>query len=142
MSIQSVREALQAFHSTIDGVQRAPVEPQPVINAADCPFVLVMPEQADWTRHASRWTEVRRTWLVEVFVRPIAKGKLGDGVDATEQLLEAFGQAYMTDAGLTLNDEVAHTGDVSDEGVMVGEFAGVKYHGFKLRVVVTEKRSL
>lgn len=143
MSIATVRTALQEFNAAIDGVKRAPIEQQTVINSADCPFVLAWPEQAEWTRHSGAWSEVRRTWLISVYVKPLAQGRgIDDGYVKACELLEAFGQAYMSDDGLTLSGAVAHVTDVTDEGVMVGEFAGVKYHGFKLRAVVTEKRSL
>jgi hypothetical protein len=113
------------------------------LNTADLPLVAVWPGEATWQLAAMGLKRQERTYIVRVFVRPVAQDIPGPdpGYDDCVTLLEAFGQAYQDN--LSLAGAVDNISAVKDSGISGGAmeltWAGTAYWGFVYRVTVVEK---
>jgi len=103
--------ALQILHAGINGVASAPTAMPSNLDQIDLPIALVWPGEATWTLHAIGLHHQDRTYIVRVFVAPVAQGVAGpdEGYQECMTLMEAFGQAYIDDP--TLGDVVDHIED-------------------------------
>jgi hypothetical protein len=104
---------------------------------------LVWPGEATWNMQAIDLKRQERTYIVRVYVQPVAQGVAGpdQGYQACVAMIEAVGRAYLGD--LTLGGAVDHIAGLRDSGVSGGGFelqwGGVPYWGFVYRVTVVEK---
>jgi len=135
--------ALQILHAGINGVASAPTAMPSNLDQIDLPIALVWPGEATWTLHAIGLHHQDRTYIVRVFVAPVAQGVAGpdEGYQECMTLMEAFGQAYIDDP--TLGDVVDHIEDIADSGVSGGGmelgWGNTAYWGFVFRIRIAEK---
>lgn len=145
MSVSATVTALQTLHATISGVKSAPAHMPSNLNTTLLPIALVWPGEAEWRLAAMGLKRQERTYIVRVFVQPVAQNVAGPdaGYDACVTLLELFGQAYQDN--LTLAGAVDQIAAVRDSGISGGAmeltWSGVPYWGFVYRVTVVEKTS-
>ena len=143
MTVSTTLTALQAKHLAITGINSAPTAIPGNLDGVRLPVVLVWPGEATWDMAAIGLRRQDRTYIVRVYVQPVAQGVAGpdQGYQACVALLEDFGAAYMAD--LSLGGAVDHISAVQDSGVSGGGFelqwAQVPYWGFVYRVTVVEK---
>lgn len=136
MSITTVMTTIQTFNKTITGVVTAPATPpgQP-LNTADLPEVIVLAGPSQWLSDSfgNAGDEDRRTYIVRVYVKPVADDKAGQGYIDALVLLERFKTKYLADR--TLGGSVFHAWTMADSGVQ-GDLAWdmVAYHGFTLTI--------
>lgn len=138
--------ALQSLHQSIPGVASAPTTYPASINSADLPLVLVWPAEGEWSQGAmNAQRRLDRTYRVQVFVSALGQQELDEALQASIDLLDAFGEAYLNPDNFTLlNGAVQATiktgvGDIADGGVAVLAYAGTEYQGFEYRLTVYEK---
>lgn len=137
MSISSIVAALQAKHALISGVTSAPATYPASLNAVGLPCALTFPGPAVWDEQTVGHMEQKRTFIVRVYVAPIAQGLgVDQGYQACLTLLESFGQAYQSDR--SLGGAVEDVFKVEDDGVQVYPFAGADFHGFEFRLSIIE----
>lgn len=145
MSVATTLTALQALHSGITGITRAPTAMPSVLNTSDAPIVLVWPGPATWRLQALGLKRQEREYIVRVFVQPVAQGVAGpdDGYQRCVTLLELFGQAYQDN--LTLSGAVDNIQAVTDSGVSGGGFELLwgqdPWWGLVYRLTIVEKTS-
>ena len=145
MSVVATIAALQTAHAAITGVGSAPTAMPSNIDQVTLPSALVWPGEATWQMQAIGLKRQERTYIVRVFVQPVAQDVAGPdaGYQACAGLLELFGRAYLTD--ITLAGAVDHITGLRDSGVSGGGFelmwGQVPYWGFVYRVTVVEKSS-
>ena len=146
MSISTVIDAVQTIHGNITGITSAPTALPGALNTSELPFVFTWPGPAEWNKYSSTTANHIRTYIVRVYVWPVAQG---EGVDEGYQdclpLLQAFGEEYLSD--ITLGGAVEHIGTgtalepptCSDTGVTVLDYAGIDYHGFEFTFMAKEQ---
>ena len=143
MTVSATVTALQTLHASISGVAEAPTAMPSNPDQVRLPCALVWPADAEWHMQAIGLKRQERTYIVRVFVQPVAKGIAGpdEGYQACITLLEDFGAAYLAD--ITLGSAVDNIRAISDSGVSGGGFelvwGNVPYWGFVYRVTVVEK---
>ena len=143
MSISGVVTALQEIHAAISGVKTASGTMLSSLNTADLPLVAVWPGEAEWGYAAMDQLRQKRTYIVRVFVRPVAQDIPGPdpGYNDCVALLQAFGEAYKA------NSHVADKADivwpVKDTGITGGAmeliWGQTTYWGFVFRIQIEEK---
>ena len=144
MSILTVWDALQGIHRTVAGIRKASEKMPAKLNTDDLPFAHMRIDTGEWER-VSDFSLQFRTFVVTVFVKPVAQGKLDDGLKVSARLLQALGEVYLSD--ITLGGAVQHMGrgarwappTMEDSGVMVYTYAGTDYWGFEYRITVKEQ---
>lgn len=143
MSIATTVTKLQALHLTVSGIKSAPTTMPSSLNTAVMPIALTWPAESKWKLQALDLNRQDRTYLVRVYVQPVAQGLAGidDGYQKCVTLLEAFGQKYLND--MSLGGAVDHIASIADSGVIGGsqELIGskVEYWGFVFTLTITEK---
>lgn len=138
--LQTIIEAIQAVNATIAGVKTAPTAMPASLNAADLPCALVFVGDFIGTQQAIGMSRCNETFLVRVYVRPIAQGQgIDQGYQEMLVLLQAFIDKYHTQQqGGMFGDKVENIGDFSGSAMPL-MFAGTLYHGFEIRLEVVEK---
>lgn len=145
MTVLTTLSALQTVHLAVDGIESAPTAMPGNLDQVTLPVALVWPADATWDMQAVGLKRQERTYIVRVFVQPVASGIAGPdaGYQACASLLEKVGAAYLAD--LSLSGAVDHISDITDSGVSGGGFellwGSVTYWGFVYRVTVVEKSS-
>lgn len=144
MTIATTITALQAVHAGISGVTRAPTTLPNALQTADLPTVVVWPGPTPATEGwiaAPGGYHVRRIYLVTVYV-----AGMGEGADYDQAyqecitLLQAFGEAYVTDANQNLSGAVDTIfGPITDTGIRRVDYLDQAFHGFTFQVPVKEK---
>ena len=113
------------------------------VNSADLPLAYVTVGRGTWNEHAERLKRQVRLYNIHVLVKPVAQGQYPDeGYQAAMPILNALGNTFLDDP--TLGGTVDYIGSgarpqFEDGGVSIETFGGVTYHGFELRLQVTEK---
>lgn len=144
MTILTTWDALQAVHRSVAGIKKASEKMPASLNTDDLPFAHMRIDTGEWVR-VSDYSQQFRTFVVTVFVKPVAQGKLDDGLKVSARLLQALGEMYLSD--ITLGGAVQHMSrgaahdppTMEDSGVMVYTYAGVDYWGFEYRITVKEQ---
>jgi hypothetical protein len=149
MTIATTVTAFQALHATITGIVSAPTAMPQAIDTAELPLVFTWPgptyEADGWQSQPGLWYTHRRVYIVRCYVKPIAQGRgFDDGYQTALTLLQAFGTAYMSAAGVALGGALEYIGpSVNDSGVR-GDMqwvagSDVYYTGFEFRIETKEK---
>jgi hypothetical protein len=145
MSILTVWDALQGIHRSVAGIRKASEVMPAKLNTDDLPFAHMRIDSGEWER-VSDFSLQFRTYLVTVFVKPVAQGRpVDDGLKVSARLLQALGEEYLSD--ITLGGAVQHMGTgarwdpptMEDSGVQVYTYAGTDYWGFEYRITVKEQ---
>ncbi|MDO8751138.1 MAG: hypothetical protein Q7K03_08350 [Dehalococcoidia bacterium] len=140
MSVSATFQKLCDIVAASSGISKAPKIFPPVLNASDLPCAIVIPGPAEWNEQANALYRQVRTYIIRVYVKPVALGKgIDEGVQACLGPMNALGRTFLTN--LTLDntvDEVMQP--MSDSGVK-GDllYAAVPYHGFEFQIQVKEK---
>ena len=142
MSVQTTVNAIQAINAKVTGMKGAPTAMPGVLNTANLPIALVWPGEATWSLQAMGLKRQERTYIVRVFVAPVAQDRPVDGgYQKCLPILEACGQAYQGDT--TLSGTVDHIAECRDSGVSGGgvdlSWGDTAYWGFVYRISVVEK---
>lgn len=145
MTILTTFDALQAVNRSVAGIKSAAERLPDKLNTDDLPFAWVQVSTGEWTR-VSDFSIQFRTFLVRVYVKPVAQGgPLDAGFKQAARLLQALGEAYLAD--ITLGGAVQHMGrgarydppTMEDSGIIILELAGTEYWGFEYTVAVKEQ---
>lgn len=141
MSVKTTIAALQALHAAVDGVTKAPEAYPLAIQPRELPLVLTWPGAGQWEMAARDLADTVRTYRVEVYLSPLEAGR---GIDAAAQLgitlLDAFGLLYLRTDTLPNGAELqGNTGDLTDTGARVLQYAGIDYNGFVFQLRISEQ---
>jgi len=140
MTVAATITALQAANLAIAGINSAPDTFPSNTSQLKAPFALTFAGPATWNLAAIGLRRQERAYRVRCYVQEIAQGMAGPdtGYQATEALLEKFGQAYLTDP--TLGGAVDTMNALSDTGVQDSlMWAQAPWWGFEYTITVTEK---
>ncbi len=143
MTVLTTIAALQTIHVAVSGINSAPTTMPSNLDQVELPCALVWPGEATWAMHALGLKRQERTYIVRVFVAPVAQSIAGpdDGYQDCAELVEDVGAAYLDD--VTLGNTIDHIVTIRDSGVSGGGFellwGNVPYWGFSYRVTVVEK---
>lgn len=158
MSIRLAIEKMQAIHSSIPGIKRAPIHYPASIDTMDLPLVLTWPGQG--TSHQEAYNSLRRwdkTFVVRCYVDPATQGIRDEKIQKAIDLLQLFMEYYINPENIKLysgnplvNDVAYHlTINVSldnpivDTGIVALPYGASidqkSYHGFELLVPIYEK---
>ena len=143
MSVSTIVTALQAVHAAISGVKTASGTMPSNLATAELPLVAVWPGEAEWAYAAMDQQRQLRTYIVRVFVCPVAQGITGPdpGYNACVALLQAFGEAYKAHSHIA--DKADIMWPVRDSGISGGAieltWGNTTYWGFVFRVQIEEK---
>lgn len=151
MSVEATVTALQALHSTVTGVKRAPslADYPDAINTTDLPLVLTWPGKGQWLALNQGYRRQDRVYLVEVYLRPAGQGNgLGGAAQLGAQLLQRLGELYLAAESVqlvntppyqaTLKPDGAHIED-SGIGETMLVYGKQTFYGFVVQVGVYEK---
>lgn len=122
------------------GITTASTSLPATLNAVNLPWAVVIPGPASWNEHADGLYRQLRTYVIRVYVKPVAQGKgVDEGIQACLAPLNAVGRLFLTNYSLDNTvDEVVQP--FEDSGILGDlEYAGVPYHGFEFRIQVKEK---
>ncbi len=141
MSLTTVRNAICAKLLTVAGIHSAPTRMPASINSGDCPLALVLPGPCSWSQEAIGLQKQLRTWIVRVYVKPVAQGQpVEEGFADCEPILQALATALLNDP--TLGDTVdtlqIKENQLTDNGIGDYTFGDVHYVGFEMRVPIKE----
>jgi len=143
VSVLTTIAALQSVHAGVSGIASAPTAMPSNLDQATLPVALVWPGEATWQMQAIGLQRQERTYIVRVFVAPVAQGIAGpdEGYQECAALVQRIGAAYLDD--LTLGGTVDQITEIRDSGVSGGGFellwGNVPYWGISYRVTVVEK---
>ena len=145
MTILTTFDALQGINRSVAGIKRASERLPDKLNTDDLPFAWVQIGTGEWTR-VSDFSLQFRTYIVRVYVKPIAQGgPLDAGFKQAGRLIQALGEKYLSD--ITLGGAVQHIGrgarydppTMEDSGIVPLEFAGTLYWGFEYTITAKEQ---
>ena len=143
MSVSAIVTALQAVHAAISGVKTASGTMPDNLATAELPLVAVWPAEAEWGYAAMDQQRQARTYIVRVFVRPVAQDLPGPdpGYNDCVALLQAFGEAYKAHSHIAAKADIMWP--VRDSGISGGSieltWGNTTYWGFVFRVQIEEK---
>ena len=139
MSVTAIYEKLCSVNLGSSGILTAPTAIPTALNESELPCAITIPGPAEWNEHAVGFHRQVRTYIIRVYVKPVALGKgVDEGYQACLAPLNALGLKYLDDLSLgNTVDEIRQP--FTDSGIQVLEYAGVAYHGFEFKLEVTEK---
>lgn len=136
---QTIQE-IQAVNAGVTGVQSVPTLYPSRLNSADLPLVTVLPGEGEVSEASLGLTREMRIFNIDVYVKPVAQGVLGNNINEAIDLLEAMRDVWANEAlngapSLTYVEFIEYP--IADTGVTMLEFADVLYHGirFTLRTI-------
>ena len=139
MSIKTVTTALQTKWASLSGVTSAPTEMPASLNSADLPIALTYPGPGTWNLHSLTMKRGSRTYIVRVFVAPVALGQgVDEGFQDTLTLMQTFGEAAL-DWSSWRGSDFEQIATITDNGHEILTFAETAYHGFTLQLEIVEK---
>ena len=139
MSISATIGKLQGLHATVTGIKSARTAFPSVLNTAVLPIALTWAGEAQWDLQALNLYRQDRTYIVRVYVQPVAQDIAGvdNGFTDTIALINAVGLKYVGD--MTLTGSIDHIASISDSGIKTLTWAGTDYWGFEFTLAITEK---
>lgn len=140
-SLQDIIAAIQDVNVTIAGVKAAPTVMPAALNTADLPCALVFVGDFVGTQQAIGMSRCNETFIVRVYVRPIAQGQgVDQGYQEMLELLQAFIDKYheQQQTGGMFGGLAEQVRDFSGNAAPL-MFAGTLYHGFEIRLEVVQK---
>lgn len=145
MTILATHSALCTVVAGSSGINTAPTAMPMALNAADLPCAIVIPGPAKWNEHAVGLYRQDRTYLVNVYVLPVAQGQgVDEGFQKCLPIMQALGYTLLTNFDLSgavdrIGDKDGRT-SFTDGGIR-GDmtFGDVTYHGFQLVLPIIEK---
>jgi hypothetical protein len=141
LSIVSTYATLCSLAAGTSGITSAPTGLPDQLTDDMLPCVITVVGAATWNEHAQGLYRQVRTYEQRCFVRPVAQGATLDaGYAACLAPLYNLGRTYVANLDLDGTVDMLGTrGDFNDLGVQVLAWAGTEYHGFTIRLLVTEK---
>lgn len=141
MTILATYTKLCALNAASSGIVTAPTAIPPALFEGDLPCCLTKVGPSGWNEQAVGLYRQTRTYYIDCFVKSVGEGlSPDDGYQACLAPLYALGRTYVTNP--TLDNTVDHIGDngeFTDGGLTMLEYAGTKYHGFRVTLEITEK---
>lgn len=143
MSVATTIAALQTKHLAISGINSAPTAMPANLEKVRLPCVLIWPGDASWDLGAVGLKRQERMYIVRTYVQKVGSGIAGidPGYQACIDLIDDFGDAYLSDLGLSNTVDTMIT--IIDSGVSGGSFeltwGEVPYWGFVYRLTIVEK---
>lgn len=148
-----MRDNLQSLHRMVPGIQTAPNEYPPYLNANELPLVLCWPSEG--SSHQEATGSLRRqdrTWSVRVYIRPVSQGlNITQTITTGMELMQAFIETYIDPKNIALLNsptqqtiQISRNVPVRDSGISVLPYASSTtsqqgYIGFEMLVSVYEK---
>jgi hypothetical protein len=140
MTVLTTIATLQAKHAAITGVKSAPTTYPGSINTASLPMVITIPGSGSWGSQAIGLQRQDRNYIVRIYVEPVGQATVDERMDDIIPLLQAFGDAYLSDIGFTGDANIDNLNiPFTDSGVTTLYFGETAYIGFELQVTITEK---
>lgn len=141
--IADIKTALQTILASVDGINRTYAYPPRSVPVSDLPAAVVFTGPAQYDNQVlGRMNRLEtRTFLVRVYVKPIAAGIDGEAEQAVEPFLRSVPAAFQNRLGLPGEDGkdlpfVQQATASSDQGVRVMEHNGDNFLGAEVRIEV------
>lgn len=138
---QTIAE-IQAVNRSAHAALTAPDEYPSRIAADALPLAATLPGGGRVTQGAVGLSREERTFLIDVYVRPLSHGVLGEGVVEAARILQAVRDAWtaeLLNGAPSITDAEFIDEPLEDTGVVPVEFAGVAYLGFRLTLRMVAK---
>ena len=152
MSVSTTITGIQAVNAAITGVSSAPTTMPASLKTASLPLAITIPGPAEWQNNSDGWGFQFRTYMVRVYVKPIAQDIPADGgfQDAVT-LIQRFGDKYMEDTTMggvinTVRLDEGFGPAITDGGVRGDMTWGsdpnqTNYWGFEFQIVSKEEET-
>lgn len=136
MDISTIKTQLAQVQTGITGVKKVFATAPAKLNKVDLPAFVNFTGEASYRAAGYGRPGVRRTFLMRLYVAPLAHGLAGE----VESLAEPFFERVMAafSAAPTLNGLEVLARLAGDGGLTVFEYAGVEYLGVEFRLEVEE----
>ena len=142
MSIIDTYSELRAVVALTTSIRSLPTVFPTQLNDVDLPLALIIPGPGqEWNEHSLRLYRSLRTYIVRIYVKPVAQGLgIDEGATMVLPIIDSVGSYLVRNP--TLNNSVDHIGqqgEFSDGGLAVLMYGDVPYHGVEFQIAITEK---
>ena len=140
MTILATLSTLRGIVAASSGITTAKTTIPASIHDSDLPCAMIFPDRGTWNEHAIGLYRNVQTYVVRVFVKPIAQGaSVDEGYQACFAPFQALADTLIRNRSLnnTVDEVRQPIRTIGPRGDF--QWGGVTYHGFELQLDITEK---